>query len=102
MGPSSDRPLHPDEKLGITEHKPETFFIVTNGGPHPGTRVTDEGQMPWPLPGILGDSGGRYIKISESNLGPQGAGSRIVRSALYKWESDTPSGVVEGEAGQVA
>jgi len=63
----------------------ETFFIRTEGGPHPGTRVVDETQYPWPLPGILRDEGGVYVKASESGAPPQSGGSRIVRSARYQW-----------------
>jgi hypothetical protein len=63
----------------------ETFFIRTEGGPHPGTRIVDETQYPWPLPGILGDAGGAYVKVSESDAPPQEEGSRLVRSARYRW-----------------
>lgn len=64
---------------------PERFFIKTEGGPHPGTRVVDETQYPWPLPGILGGEGGAYVKVSESSAPPQEEGSRLVRSAYYQW-----------------
>jgi hypothetical protein len=63
----------------------EQFIIVTDGGPHPGERVVDETQYPWPLPGILKDAGGAYFKVSESQAPPQEEGSRLVRSALYRW-----------------
>jgi hypothetical protein len=66
----------------------ETFFIRTEGGPHPGTRVVDSDQFPWPLPGILNDSGGKYIKMSESNLEPQEKDSPVKRSARYEWRTD--------------
>lgn len=69
-------------------HIPEIFLIKTEGGPHPGTRITDETQYPWPLPGILGDTGGAYVKVSESNAAPQEPGSRLVRGALYQWFSE--------------
>ena len=67
---------------------PEPLFIRTVGGPHPGTRVTDVSQFGWPLPGMLADAGGTYFKVSESNAPPQEEGSRLVRSALYRWMSD--------------
>jgi hypothetical protein len=63
----------------------EPFFIKTEGGPHPGVRIIDEAQYSWPLPGILGDAGGAYIKVSESEAPPQEPGSRLVRSARYRW-----------------
>ncbi len=64
----------------------EPLFFRTEGGPHPGTRRTDTGQLGWPLPETLPDDGGRYVKVSESALPPQEEGSRLVRSALYRWE----------------
>jgi hypothetical protein len=66
----------------------EPFFIKTEGGPNPGTRIVDETQYPWPLPGILRDVGGNYIKVSQSDLSPQEPGSRVVRSARYRWATD--------------
>lgn len=63
----------------------ETFIIKTEGGPHPGDRVVDETQYPWPLPGILRDAGGIYLKVSESQAPPQVDGSRLVRAAFYQW-----------------
>jgi hypothetical protein len=63
----------------------EPFFIRTEEGPHPGTRIVDETQYPWPLPGILGDEGGAYVKVSESDAPPQEAGSRLIRAACYRW-----------------
>lgn len=66
----------------------EIFFIRTIGGPHPGTRIVDNGQFEWPLPGILADIGGKYVKASESQAAPQENGSRLVRSAAYRWVHD--------------
>lgn len=67
---------------------PETFIITTDGGPHPGDRIVDETQYPWPLPGILKDAGGAYFKIAESQAPPQEEGSRLVRAAFYQWLTD--------------
>lgn len=64
---------------------PETFVIHTEGGPNPGDFATDETQYPWPLPGILKDVGGAYVKVSESQAPPQEADSRLVRAARYQW-----------------
>lgn len=66
----------------------ESFLIRTAGGPHPGDRVAREDEMSWPLPEILGDTGGRYVKVSESKLPPQEEGSHVMRGAQYEWESD--------------
>jgi hypothetical protein len=64
----------------------ETFLVRTEGGPHPGTRMADEAEWPWPLPDQLNDEGGRYVKISESDLPPQPEESRVLRGARYRWE----------------
>jgi hypothetical protein len=64
---------------------PEKFLIDTDGGPHPGVRIVDETQYPWPLPGILGAEGGGYVKVSESSAPPQEEGSHFVRGARYRW-----------------
>lgn len=66
----------------------ETFFIRTKGGPHPGNRVVDSDHYPWPLPGFLNDSGGKYAKVSESQAPPQEEGSHLVRAAEYEWMTD--------------
>lgn len=66
----------------------ERFIIRTEGGPHPGDRVVDDGQYQWPLPGTLGAQGGRYFKVSESDDPPQEEGSRFIRSACYQWFTD--------------
>jgi hypothetical protein len=66
----------------------ETFIIRTEGGPHPGDRVVESDQYPWPLPGVLSDSGGKYVKVSQSDAEPQEEGSRFIRSARYQWRTD--------------
>lgn len=66
----------------------EVFFIKTEGGPHPGVRVTDDTQFPWPLPGFLPDRGGRYVKVAESTAPSQAEGSRLIRAARYRWFTD--------------
>ena len=69
---------------------PEAFLVRTEGGPCAGeVRVAnasgDEGWT-WPLPGILKHPEGRYVKVSESDLGPRPEGSRLLRGAVYEWE----------------
>lgn len=71
----------------------ETFILRTEGGPHPGDRLFHESDLSWPAPGFLVDNGGKYIKISESDLGPQDANGHCLRSVLYRWEPDFVSGV---------
>lgn len=63
----------------------ETFLIRTTGGPHPGTRFTDDSQYPWPLPDRLGDDGGFYRKIRESGLPAMPDDSHVIRGAEYEW-----------------
>lgn len=67
----------------------ETIHLNMSGGPHPGTLVTDVNITDWPPPGIMAEKYGVYIKISESNIPPQEAGSLMVRSANYKWVPDS-------------
>ncbi len=66
----------------------ETIIISTEGGPHPGHRPFGIDQIGWPPPGFLADQGGRYYKVSESDLPPQKSDSIFVRAALYEWEPD--------------
>jgi hypothetical protein len=65
----------------VTEH----FMLRTVGGPHPGTRVATDQEMPWPLPDELPDEGGRYVKVSESALPPMSTDSHVMRGAEYEW-----------------
>jgi hypothetical protein len=64
----------------------EPFLLRTKGGPHPGDRLAED--WSWPLPEALSDTGGRYIKVSESLLPPQPEGSNAIRGAVYEWEPD--------------
>lgn len=78
--------------------KREQFLISTEGGPHPGVRACREGDrywtflpdpsVRWPLPDELPDAGGQYVKISESDRGPQREGSTLVRGARYEWKPE--------------
>jgi hypothetical protein len=72
----------------------EQFFIRTNGGPHPGTRVanTPDGvQMDWPPPDELPDEGGVYVKTTQSNLPPIEPEKHVMRGAQYEWRPDDQS-----------
>ena len=55
----------------------EQFLIRTEGGPYPGTRVSDG---PWPLPDELTAPTGRYVKVSESQL--KEGSPHLLRGAL--------------------
>jgi hypothetical protein len=51
--------------------------------------VVDDPNWRWPLPDTLDGppgSGGRYVKVSESQLDPQPRGSHVIRGALYEWQ----------------
>jgi hypothetical protein len=63
------------------------YLIRTEGGPHPGTRVTDTERdlFTWPLPEALADEGGQYIKISESRMPEDAESDNLMRGAVYKW-----------------
>ncbi len=63
---------------------PERFLVRTQGGPRPGTRVTDG--WTWPLPDLLLAEDGCYVKKQESDLPPQPEGSRLMRGAEYEWQ----------------
>jgi hypothetical protein len=78
----------------------ENFLIRTDGGPHPGTRVADPSVMSWPPPDSLPDDGGRYVKVSQSELPTLPPGSRVMRGARYEWQPD-PGTAAAGE-GSVA
>lgn len=67
---------------------PEPLLVRTVGGPHPGQKLTDIDQSGWPLPGLLPDVGGKYVKVAESNLPPQEEGSHLMRGAMYRWRND--------------
>lgn len=58
---------------------PQLFIIRTVGGPHPGDHLIGEDQFPWPLPEMLMDKGGSYIKIREEFL--------AIRTAYYVWRT---------------
>lgn len=70
------------------------FMIKTEGGPHPGVRFCDNLEawgLEWPFPEILpGEfTGGKYVKISESQLPPEAAEHPNVGvGALYEWRPD--------------
>lgn len=69
----------------------ESFLVKTEGGPcNDEVRVANasgEGPWTWPLPDVLEyDETGRYVKYSESDLGPRPEGSRLLRGAVYRWE----------------
>ena len=66
---------------------PEKLAIHTEGGPHPGDRVSDV--WSWPLPDILHDEGGHYAKVSESALPSQPETGHVMRGARYVWEPDS-------------
>lgn len=60
----------------------EEFVIRLNGNRSVDILV-EEGQYPWPLPGIIPGKGGSYFKQSDSGQFP---GNR--RGAIYEWRSD--------------
>lgn len=69
----------------------EQFLVRTTGGPfHDETRVTSANDNEWPLPDELPvrEHGGRYVKVSESDLAPQEPGSHVLRGAEYEWRQD--------------
>jgi hypothetical protein len=73
--------------------KAEEFLMRFVRGPFKNTEViVDSLQFPWPLPGIITDTGGQYEKISESGEPPQEPGSGIMRSAIYYWRPDNREG----------
>lgn len=61
----------------------EDFVIRLRGKGATVDLVVDEGQYPWPLPGIIPGDGGRYFKQAESDQFP---GNR--RGATYQWSKD--------------
>jgi len=70
------------------------FFIRTEGGPHPGTRVANTPggvEMPWPPPDEFQDEGGKYVKVSQSKLGPYEPEQHVMRGAQYEWRPDEQS-----------
>lgn len=67
----------------------EDFLIRFNGGSLNNTdAIVSERQFPWPLPGIIPDTSGHYVKVSESDLPPQQPGSHVMRSAMYQWRRE--------------
>lgn len=71
----------------------EPYLIRANGGPVPDTYTICDGDLgyTWPLPDVLrgpAGAGGRYVKVSESQAGPQVEGSHVVRGAEYEWQEE--------------
>lgn len=66
----------------------ESFALVLEGGPHPGTLVVGAGQYPWPPPGIIPEAGGSYVKTTEMQPPTLDPGSRL-RGATYQWTPET-------------
>lgn len=68
----------------------EQVLIRTVGGPYDGeTRVVGVEVFGWPLPDALAvPFDGRYLKVSESDLGPRSPDSRLLRGAEYQWEEN--------------
>ena len=61
----------------------EIFLIRLMGGPHPGDQELASEDFEWPLPNLLQDDGGYYIKVSESVVR---AGQRqAYYEAYYEW-----------------
>jgi hypothetical protein len=79
----------------VADH--ERFLIRTDDGPTPGTRVVDDPSWLWPLPEVLTlpDGSGVYVKVCESQLGPQPRDAHVIRGAQYEWR---PAVVAPGEA----
>lgn len=68
----------------------EQVLLRMTGGPHPGDRFGDADVLGgWPLPDVLDDEGGAYVKVSESQL-PEAPppGVPLRRGATYKWQPD--------------
>jgi hypothetical protein len=71
----------------------ERFWVRLEGGPLAGDRLADN--MTWPLPDVLplpDGLGGRYVKVSESQLPPQDEESKVLRGARYAWRRDDEAG----------
>jgi hypothetical protein len=74
----------------VTLGSEEQFLIRTEGGPYPGTRVSDG---PWPLPDELTAPTGRYVKVSESQL--KEGSPHLLRGAQYRWVPDSIEALVD-------
>lgn len=62
----------------------ELFRYQFIGGPQDGDIAVDSDHFPWPPPGIIKASGGRYIKVSQTDEIPQQPlGSPLARGATY-------------------
>jgi len=75
---------------GRVEGEPEQFLMRMVGGPRMGTRVAESGYE-WPLPEVLEDDGGIYVKVSQSKLPAEtlsGGKYRVLRGAEYQWVPD--------------
>jgi hypothetical protein len=73
----------------------EQFTVRTVGGPNPGTYVTNDIVLGWPLPDILvvdekNEAGGHYQKVSESQMPPMSETDHVIRGAQYEWVEDEP------------
>lgn len=71
------------------------FAIKCEGGPVPGTRMTDDLEdygLSWPLPDVLPgteDYGGHYAKVSESQLPVEAAKNpHLALTAVYVWKEN--------------
>lgn len=65
---------------------PERLMVRTEGGPNPGTKLSDK--WDWPLPELLLADGGWYVKVSEGDLYCEAA----TRGARYEWQpGDAPA-----------
>lgn len=63
----------------------EQFLLQLVDGPCPGRLVAVDAT--WPLPDELRHPPqGVYRKTAESQLGPQGADSHVIRGAMYHWQ----------------
>lgn len=72
----------------MTDTTGETFLVRLEGGPGAGDFQVPDRILTWPLPNEMPADGGKYVKVSESQLPPQAPDSHVMRGAHYTWQAD--------------